>query len=177
MSLYLHGLGHFHPKNEITNQFLTDLDIGTNEAWIDERVGISSRRTVLPLDYIKQTRNANLMEAIEAAEYSHADTGSLAARMAIERAGITTNKNMVPFDPRKPTVTSGLRLGTPALTTRGMGEAEMDEIGSLIARALERHGDVEALDGIRGEVEALCRRFPLYAGRWDDGGDPQKQAG
>jgi len=105
------------------------------------------------------------------------DLTGKAAQVSLERAGITTNKNMVPFDPRKPTVTSGLRLGTPALTTRGMGEPEMDEIGSLIARALERHGDVEALDGIRGEVEALCRRFPLYAGRWDDGGDPQQQAG
>lgn len=91
MSLYLHGLGHFHPKNEITNQFLTELDIGTNEAWIDERVGISSRRTVLPLDYIRETRNRNLMEAYEAAEYTHADTGSVAARMAIQRAGITAD--------------------------------------------------------------------------------------
>lgn len=91
MSLYVHGLGHFHPKNEITNQFLADLDIGTNEAWIDERVGISTRRTVLPLDYIRETRNRNLMEAHEAAEYTHADTGSKAARMAIERAGITTD--------------------------------------------------------------------------------------
>jgi len=105
------------------------------------------------------------------------DLTGKAAQISLERAGITTNKNMVPFDPRKPTVTSGLRLGTPALTTRGMGEPEMDEIASMVARALARHGDVAALDGIRGEVETLCRRFPLYAGRWDDGGDPQKQAG
>lgn len=89
MSLYMHGLGHFHPENRITNQFLTDLDIGTNEEWIDERVGISSRRTVLPLDYIRETRNSDLMAAIEAAEYSHADTGEIAAKMALERAGIS----------------------------------------------------------------------------------------
>jgi glycine hydroxymethyltransferase len=105
------------------------------------------------------------------------DLTGKAAQVSLERAGITTNKNMVPFDPRKPAVTSGLRIGTPALTTRGMGEGEMDEIAALIARCLERHGDVDALDAIRVEVEALCRRFPLYPGRWDDGGDPQKQAG
>ena len=91
MSLYLHGLGHFHPKNEITNQFLTDLDIGTNQEWIEERVGISTRRTVLPLDYIRETRNRNVMEGFEAREYTHADTGSIAAKMALERAGITSD--------------------------------------------------------------------------------------
>ena len=91
MSLYLHGLGHFHPKNEITNQFLTDLDIGTNEEWIEERVGISSRRTVLPLDYIRETRNQSIQAGFEAREYTHADTGAKAAAMAIQRAGLTTD--------------------------------------------------------------------------------------
>jgi glycine hydroxymethyltransferase len=98
------------------------------------------------------------------------DLTGKAAQVSLERAGITTNKNMVPFDPRKPAVTSGLRIGTPALTTRGMREAEMQEIAGLVARALERHGDVAGLDEIRGEVEALCRRFPLYPGRWGGGG-------
>lgn len=88
MSLYLHGLGHFHPENQITNQFLTDLDIGTNQEWIHERVGIETRRTVMPLDYIRETRNTDLAGAIEAAEYSHVDTGRMAAEMALERAGI-----------------------------------------------------------------------------------------
>jgi len=96
------------------------------------------------------------------------DVTGKAAEIALERAGITANKNMVPFDPRKPAVTSGVRIGTPAVTTRGMGEAEMDRIADLIARCLERHGDVETLDEVREEVEALCRRFPLYPGRWDD---------
>ena len=96
------------------------------------------------------------------------DTTGKAAQVALERAGITANKNMVPFDPRKPMVTSGLRLGTPAVTSRGMKEAEMGEIAGLIARVLERPGDVEQLDAIRSEVEVLCRRFPLYPGRWDD---------
>jgi glycine hydroxymethyltransferase len=96
------------------------------------------------------------------------DTTGKAAQISLERAGITTNKNMVPFDPRKPAVTSGLRIGTPAVTTRGMREPEMQQIAHLIARALERPGDVEELDAVRGEVEALCRCFPLYPGRWSD---------
>jgi len=96
------------------------------------------------------------------------DTTGKAAQVSMERAGITVNKNMVPFDPRKPMVTSGVRLGTPAVTTRGMREAEMEEIAGFIARVLERPGDVETLDAVRGEVEALCRRFPLYPDRWDD---------
>jgi glycine hydroxymethyltransferase len=96
------------------------------------------------------------------------DTTGKAGQIALERAGITTNKNLVPFDPRKPAVTSGLRIGTPAVTTRGMRETEMAEIAGLIARALDRPGDVETLDAVREDVELLCRRFPLYPGRWDD---------
>jgi glycine hydroxymethyltransferase len=96
------------------------------------------------------------------------DTTGKAAQIALDRAGITTNKNMVPFDPRKPAVTSGVRIGTPAVTTRGMAEPEMTEIAEFIHRALERPGDVDTLDEVRAEVEALCRRFPLYPGRWND---------
>ena len=96
------------------------------------------------------------------------DTTGKAAQDALERAGITTNKNMVPFDPRKPMVTSGVRIGTPAVTTREMAEPEMIEIAGLMARVLERPGDVEELDRVRDEVQALCRRFPLYPGRWSD---------
>ena len=92
MSLYLHGLGHFHPESEITNQFLTDLDIGTNEEWIMERVGIRARRTVLPLDYIRETRNVNPAGAVEAAMYTHAETGAKAAAMALERAGVAKDE-------------------------------------------------------------------------------------
>ena len=87
LSLYLHGLGHFHPETEITNRFLEDLDIGTNDAWIMERVGIRSRRTVLPLDYIRETRNRDPRAAREAMLYGNAETGRRAAEMAIARAG------------------------------------------------------------------------------------------
>ncbi len=96
------------------------------------------------------------------------DLTGKSAQLALERAGITTNKNMVPFDPLKPAVTSGVRIGTPAVTTRGMREPEMGEIARLLTRVLERPADVEGLDAIRAEVETLCRRFPLYTGRWSD---------
>lgn len=88
VSLYLHGLGHFHPENEISNAFLEELDIGTNEAWILERVGIRSRRSVLPLDYIKRTRNADPRATLEAATITNAQMGARAAQMAVQRAGI-----------------------------------------------------------------------------------------
>ncbi|MEM7408956.1 MAG: ribose 5-phosphate isomerase B [Myxococcota bacterium] len=96
------------------------------------------------------------------------DVTGKAAEAALERAGITANKNMVPFDPRKPAVTSGVRIGTPAATTRGMREAEMTQVAGLIARALNHAEDAAVLEEVRGEVEALCRRFPLYAGHWSD---------
>jgi len=96
------------------------------------------------------------------------DTTGKAAQLALDRAGITANKNMVPFDPRKPMITSGVRIGTPAVTTRGMREPEMVQIAGMLDRVLQNPGDVENLDAIRLEVEALCRQFPLYARRWSD---------
>lgn len=89
MRLHLHAIGHFHPEHEISNAFLESLDIGTDEAWILERVGIRSRRTSLPLDYIRATRNANPAAAIEAAEHSLAQMGARAAELALSRAGLS----------------------------------------------------------------------------------------
>ena len=84
------------------------------------------------------------------------------------KAGITVNKNVIPFDPEKPTVTSGIRIGTPAVTTRGMREAEMAQIGALIGEALDRPSDDVALDRIRHRVREMARQFPLYASRLKD---------
>ncbi len=92
MTLHLHGLGHFHPENEITNKFLEDLDIGTNNEWIVERVGIRARRTALPLDYIRSTRNRDLRAAPEAALYTNAQLGARAAELALARAGIDRSR-------------------------------------------------------------------------------------
>jgi 3-oxoacyl-[acyl-carrier-protein] synthase III len=85
--MFLHALGHFHPYTLLTNDFLQDIGLETNDAWITERVGIRSRHTVLPLDYIRETRNRDVRGALEAAQYSNAETGERAARMALERAG------------------------------------------------------------------------------------------
>ena len=81
-------MGHFHPENVIDNGFLEDLDIGTSDEWILERVGIRRRRTVLPLDYIRSTYNRDPRGAGEAALYDNADTAARAAAMALERAGV-----------------------------------------------------------------------------------------
>ena len=81
---------------------------------------------------------------------------------ALGRAGITVNKNAVPNDPLPPTKTSGIRIGTPALTTRGMGEEEMRRIGRMIARVVKNIGDDKIIDKVRGEVRELCEQFPLY---------------
>jgi glycine hydroxymethyltransferase len=96
------------------------------------------------------------------------ETTGKAAQLALDRAGITANKNMIPFDPRKPMVTSGVRIGTPAVTTRGMREAEMVKIGDLITRVLANPDDLGNLERIRTEIAALCREFPLYPERWNE---------
>jgi glycine hydroxymethyltransferase len=93
--------------------------------------------------------------------FSKGITGKV-AEAALGKAGITVNKNAIPFDQNPPMVASGIRVGTPAVTTRGMREAEMDTIGELFARALQAPDDDRTLGMIRDEVESLCRKFPLY---------------
>jgi glycine hydroxymethyltransferase len=88
-----------------------------------------------------------------------------AAEAALDRAGITVNKNTIPFDTNSPMVASGIRIGTPALTTRGMKEPEMEQIGRLISRALYGVEDETELAGVKRDVQKLCERFPLYAAR------------
>lgn len=87
---------------------------------------------------------------------------------ALGRANITCNKNGIPFDPEKPAVTSGIRLGSPAGTTRGFGEAEFRQIADWIVEVVDglaangAEGNAEVEEKVRGEVEELCKRFPLY---------------
>jgi len=88
MTLHLHGLGHAHPDNELDNRFLESLDIGTDDAWIVERTGIRSRRTVLDLDYLCATHNRDVREARAAQTVSAAELGARAAAQALERAGL-----------------------------------------------------------------------------------------
>ena len=96
--------------------------------------------------------------------FSKGITGRV-AEAALGKAGITVNKNAIPFDQNPPMVASGIRVGTPAVTTRGMREAEMDQIGELIARVLATPEDDRALGIVKNEVERLCRNFPLYPER------------
>jgi len=85
------------------------------------------------------------------------------AEKALERAGMTVNKNTVPFDEKSPFVTSGFRVGTPALTTRGMKEPEMAELGVLMAKILDDMASEKTILEVREATAALAKRFPLYA--------------
>ncbi|MBI4054534.1 MAG: serine hydroxymethyltransferase [Elusimicrobia bacterium] len=84
------------------------------------------------------------------------------AEEVLGRTGITVNKNAIPFDPQKPFIASGVRIGTPAVTTRGMKEKEMQQIAELISRAIARRGEEAALQRTAAEVKKICRKFPLY---------------
>ena len=85
------------------------------------------------------------------------------AEQALSDAGITTNKNAIPFDPQPPAIASGLRIGTPGITTRGMKDKEIEQIASLISKVLQNHTNSRVLDSCKKEVNDLCSRFPIYS--------------
>jgi glycine hydroxymethyltransferase len=106
------------------------------------------------------TDNHLLLVDLKEAGFSGAD-----AETALHAAGITVNKNAVPNDPRPPAVTSGIRIGTPAVTTRGFGADEMRKVAGWIDEAIRKRSEPAALAKIRADVEALCEAFPLYPSR------------
>ena len=93
---------------------------------------------------------------------SHPDLSGKDAEHALEEAGMTVNKNTVPAETRSPFVTSGLRIGTPALTTRGMKEPEMLRIAGWIADVVDAPTDQSGIEATRAEVEEMCAEFPIY---------------
>jgi len=84
------------------------------------------------------------------------------AQEVLEKAGITLNKNGIPYDPEKPTVTSGIRIGSPAVTTRGMKEAEMVKIGEAVVKVLKNITDEQVIGEVRADMLKLCSDFPIY---------------
>ncbi len=90
------------------------------------------------------------------------DVTGKAAEKALEKAAITVNKNTIPFDPQKPFVASGVRIGTPAVTSRGMKEEQMEEIGELIVEVLKNIDDETVAAKVKTRIDALCREFPIY---------------
>ncbi|WP_068859421.1 serine hydroxymethyltransferase [Thermodesulfovibrio sp. 1176] len=84
------------------------------------------------------------------------------AEEALDKAGITVNKNTIPFDTKPPTVTSGIRIGTPSVTTRGMGEQEMEEIAEIIERVIKNISNESVIKDMKKKVQSLCKRFPIY---------------
>ena len=85
------------------------------------------------------------------------------AQEILEKAAITLNKNGIPYDPEKPTITSGIRIGAPAVTTRGMKEAEMEKIGEGIVKVLKNMNDEKIILQVRADMLALCKAFPIYS--------------
>jgi len=81
---------------------------------------------------------------------------------ALDEAGITVNKNTIPYDPEKPFIASGIRIGSPAVTTRGMREEQMEKIGDWMAFVLDNIDDADAKERVRGEIHLLCEQFPLH---------------
>ena len=101
-------------------------------------------------------------------DLTHLNITGKEAEAVLGQAGITVNKNSIPFETRSPFVTSGIRIGTPAVTTRGMGEAEMVTIARLIVDTLKNHQENKVIADVRAKVRELCDAFALYQ-NWDKG--------
>ena len=95
-------------------------------------------------------------------DLSNKSISGKAAEKSLEKAGITVNKNMIPFDEKSPFITSGIRIGTPAITTRGMGKDEMDKIADFIDLVIENYDNEQIISKVRNEVSSLCDTFPVY---------------
>jgi hypothetical protein len=119
---------------------------------------------VAVLDHAAEPELGRVQDVRPAIERPKKLTGKIAEE-ALGKAGITVNKNMIPWDPEKPMTTSGVRVGTPALTSRGMGAREMTLVASLIGRVLDAPADEAVLAKVRGEVRELCSHFPMYEDR------------
>jgi len=125
---------------------------------INNAKALSQRLLDLGYDLVSGGTDNHLMLV----DLSKKDISGKAAEKALEKAGITVNKNMVPFDKRSPFITSGIRVGTPAMTTRGMKEDEMVSIADFIDSVINNKDDDEFLANVREQVGELCSRFPLY---------------
>lgn len=119
---------------------------------------LSEEMTSLGYDIVSGGTDNHLMLV----DLTNKDLSGKKVENALGAAGITVNKNMIPFDPKSPFVTSGIRIGTPAVTTRGMKENEMKQIASFIDKAIKNNEDEAALKGIKADVAGLCSKFPLY---------------
>jgi len=98
------------------------------------------------------------------ADLTGLDVTGKEAEAWLDKAGITVNKNGIPFDKKSPFITSGIRIGTPAVTTRGMKEDQMKQIGSFLIDALKSGGDEAKLKSIGEKTAALCSQYPIYEG-------------
>ena len=147
--LWLHGLGHFHPENEITNRFLEELEIGTTDSWILERVGIRARRTSLPLDYIRETRNRDPRGAGEAATLSNAQTAKAAGSRYAVTGSFSDFYGKFRVNARVVDAESGEILKVVANDdTRFQDRAQL---GTIIEQVSDKIAVLESLSGRSGD--------------------------
>jgi len=176
--LYLHGIGHFHPEAELDNAFLVSLDIGVDESWILRRLGIRTRRTVLDRDYIRHTKNQDPRAANEASLYTNAQTGSLAATLALQSAGLTAadiglviNGGCSPqwFIPAEACViSSALGIEAPAFDLNSACATFAVQVKFLDAMETASLPDFVLLTQVENNTRTIDYRDPRSAAIWGD---------